>query len=147
MKYGNLIMSIVSSRFVRACAVLAFSGTMFLSHPARAAGIFNTPHFTPNGEFALGLEPEVVLTSGAGVGLNARFTLGVTDLDNASIILGWGSGPRQFRGGGNFTFDFFPDIEGQPGIGLATQAIYYRLPSTGVLELTLIPYIHKQYKN
>ncbi len=144
MKSKNHKKSMISVKYIWTVAAIALTW----SGASAQAGVFNTPHFVVPGEFAIGLEPEVILTNGAGVGVNARFTLGVTDLNNASIILGTGSGPRGFRGGGNFTFDFFPDVEGQAGIGLATQLLYYRLANNaGQLELTLIPYIHKTFKN
>jgi hypothetical protein len=111
------------------------------------AGVFNVPHFVNPGKFAVGLEPELTLTNGAGIGINAKYQQGLTDLTNFTAILGTGSGPRRFRAGGNMSFDFFPDLEGQPGIGVAVQAMYVRLVSAGQLELTGIPYIHKSYVN
>jgi hypothetical protein len=53
---------------------------------------------------------------------------------------------RKFRIGGALTFDFFPDIERQPGIGIAVQGIYYRYKyGYGQLETSAIPYIHKRF--
>jgi hypothetical protein len=112
--------------------------------PAQA-GVFNIPHFVEPGNFALGLEPELFLTPSAGVGFNAKYTQGLNDLMNFQAIIGTGGGPRRFRVGGNVTWDIVPDIEGQPGIGLATQAVYFRVPDAGRLELTGIPYIHKTF--
>jgi hypothetical protein len=112
--------------------------------PAQA-GVFNIPHFVEPGNFALGLEPELFLSPSAGLGINAKYTQGLNDLMNFQGILGTGGGPRRFRVGGNLTWDFVPDVEGQPGIGLATQALYYRIPDAGRLELTGIPYIHKNF--
>ena len=109
------------------------------------ADVFNMPHFVESGQFALGLEPILTLTNGAGVGVKARYTQGINDLMNGTFLLGTGSGPRRFRVGGNLTFDFFPDVEGQPGIGLGVQSIYYRLPNAGQLELQGVPYIHKSF--
>jgi hypothetical protein len=126
-------------------AFLALSLVGLSAAPARAAGVFSTPRFVEQGHFALGLEPELVLSHGAGLAANARFTYGLTDLNNAQLILGTGSGPRRFRAGGNFTFDFFPDVEKQPGIGLAFQGMYYQLPDTGTVEVTALPYIHKTF--
>ncbi|MBC7692813.1 MAG: hypothetical protein H7222_13715 [Methylotenera sp.] len=117
------------------------------------AGVFTTPHFLAPGASEFGVEPEITLSNGAGIAANLRYTYGLTDLNNFTAIVGTGSGPRQFRAGGNFTFDLFPDIEAQPGIGLATQALYYRLkPSEqvnvmGQLDLTATPYIHKTFIN
>lgn len=109
------------------------------------AGVFNLPHFVPSGDFGIGLEPELTMSSGAGLGVNLRYIQGLSDLSNFTGILGTGGGDRQFRLGGAFTFDFFPDTEGQPGIGLAIQGLFVRLPQTGSVELTGIPYIHKSF--
>jgi hypothetical protein len=109
------------------------------------AGTFSTPHAVPTGEHAVGVEPEIYLTSGAGVGSNLRYTYGLSDLNNLNFILGTGTGPRRFRFGGNMTFDFFPDVEGQPGIGVALQGLYYRLADRGQLEVQVIPYLHKAF--
>lgn len=114
--------------------------------PQAQAGVFNIPHFVAPTNFALGLEPEFYMTQGTGLGVNLRFTQGISDLSNVSAILGTGGGARQFRFGGNFTFDFFPDVEGQPGIGIAAQALFVQTPVGGTLELQGIPYIHKNLK-
>jgi hypothetical protein len=34
-------------------------------------------------------------------------------------------------------------VDRQPGIGLLTRAVYYRIPDTGRLDLIAAPYIHK----
>jgi hypothetical protein len=109
-------------------------------------GLFNTAHFDEVTHWSLGLEPVVTLTSGAGAGANLRFTYGLTELNNINFIIGAESGSRGFRVGLNYTFDFFPDVSGQPGIGLAVQAIHYRLATGyGQSEFTAIPYFHKTF--
>jgi hypothetical protein len=126
-----------------------------VTQPEAHADVFNLPHFVAPGEFALGIEPELVLTSGSGVGINARYTHGLTDLISVSGQIGTGTGPRRFRAGADFDFDLFPDLPGQPGIGLATRAMYVRIPTPGTttddvsgqLELSAIPYIHKMFAN
>jgi hypothetical protein len=87
------------------------------------------------------------MTNGAGIGANIKYTYGLSSLSNLQGIIGTGGGPRRFRLGAAMTFDFFPDLEGQPGIGIAAQMIYYRLPNSSQLETTAIPYIHKAYDN
>jgi hypothetical protein len=81
---------------------------------------------------------------------NLRYTHGLTDLNNLNVIVGTGGGPRRFRIGGNLTFDFFPDIDKQPGIGIAAQGLYYRLHvndvDSGQFEVSGIPYIHKAFQ-
>jgi hypothetical protein len=127
------------------------------------ASVFNVVRYLEPGQSALGLEPEFVLSSGAGFGANFRFSQGLNELSNASFIIGTGGGPRQFRIGANITADFFPDTDGQPGIGLGLQTMYYRVgirsagtgvtdtvgdPATqGRLEAVLLPYIHNRFSN
>lgn len=117
---------------------------LVLSSTAQA-GVFTTPRFLAPGESSLGIEPEVVLTSGAGVGFTARYTYGLNELMNVIGVIGTGTGPRKFRAGVASTFDFFPDIEGQPGIGLAFSGIYQRLAESGQFELLATPYVHKVF--
>lgn len=115
---------------------------------AAQAGVFGIPHFVEQGNFAVGIEPELTLSDDAGLGVNAKFIYGLTELNNVQAIIGTGGGGRRFRAGGNITFDFFPDIEGQPGIGIAAQGIYYRyLGGTGAMELSAIPYLHKAFRS
>lgn len=111
------------------------------------AGVFNLPRFIQPKEFALGAEPEFTFGSTAGFATNLRGSYGVSDASNVAVILGAGTGSRLFRVGGAYTFDFFPDTDGQPGIGLALQALYIQLPTTGSMELTAIPYLHKSFRS
>jgi len=110
-------------------------------------GTFSTPRFVQAGSWAAGAEPVVNLTGGTGVGANLRFTYGLNELNNVTAIVGGSTGGRGFRAGGNYTFDFFPDLEGQPGIGLALQSIYYFQGGTGLLDILGIPYVHKTFKS
>lgn len=128
----------------RAAAALGMAASLFWGTGAWA-GVFHIPHFVEPGRFALGFEPELTLTNSAGIGANVSYTHGLNDLMNAMVVVGTGSGDRKFRLGAKTSFDFFPDIEGQPGIGLAASGIYYRLADAGQFELTAIPYIHKTF--
>jgi hypothetical protein len=111
------------------------------------AGVFNTPHFIAPGEFGIGVEPELNFRDdSATAGVNFRYTHGLSDLSNVTGIIGTGGGTRKFRFGGVYTFDFFPDVEKQPGIGIAVQPLYVQLPSAGSVEITVTPYIHKNFK-
>ena len=55
---------------------------------AAQAGVFTLPHFVPAGDWALGLEPELTLTSGAGLGANVKFTHGLTELNRDKRVGG-----------------------------------------------------------
>lgn len=127
--------------------VLALVLGVTLGQQMAQAGVFNLPRFIQPKEFAIGAEPEFNFGTVNGVGTNLRGTLGLSDTNNVSVIVGLGTGPRLFRVGGAFTFDFFPDTDGQPGIGLALQGMFIQLPGTGSVELTGIPYIHKSFKS
>jgi hypothetical protein len=127
------------------CLMIAF-GTSLLPRLSYA-GVFNLPHFVAPQKFAIGVEPELIMTDGASLGVNLRYTQGLSELNNFTGIIGSGGNNRQFRMGGAFTFDFFPDIENQPGIGLALQGLYVRLPNAGSVEVSGIPYIHKTFRN
>lgn len=124
-----------------------------MTQNAHAVGVYNLYRFVEPGNFAFGPEAELTLTNGASFGGNARITYGLSSLTNIQAIVGTGSGNRRLRFGTAGTFDFIPDIENQPGIGLAAQAVYYRMhakgaPSTqtyGQLETLAIPYIHKNF--
>ncbi len=117
--------------------------------PAQA-GVFNIPRFIEPDHWSLGVEPELTLTNGAGMAGNAKFSYGLSSLLNATATLGTGGGARQFRAGAAVTFDFIPDIDKQPGIGVAGQMHYYRLKyhgtDRGQFETTAVPYIHKAFQ-
>ena len=120
----------------------------FLNAKSTRAGVFNTPHFVEPGKNAVGVEPEYTLTNGGGLAANLRYQHGISDLTNATFIVGGGSGVRQFRIGFNLAFDFYPDDESQPGIGFAVQPVYYRYKGNfGQLDLNIIPYMHKTFYN
>lgn len=126
---------------VSAALLFAVSVTLPVAH----ATVFNLTRFNSPGEWSLGLEPIISFTNGAGLGGQARFNIGATELNNFHVFAGMGFGPRLFRLGTAMTFDFFPDIEGQPGVGLAAQATLQQLPLVWGTEILAIPYIHKTF--
>ena len=129
--------------------LLAILALTSLWASAAAASVSNIPEFVDPDHFAITLAPDLVMTDSqndnAGVGIDTKFTLGLTDLIDTQAIVGFGEGPRRFRIGGNLGFDFFPDVDKQPGIGVAAQFLYVVLPNTSRVEMTAIPYIHKGF--
>ncbi|MCM0607288.1 MAG: hypothetical protein KA715_14460 [Xanthomonadaceae bacterium] len=123
-----------------AVAALFFT---FTSLTSAHAGVFNIPKYIPSGQLGVGVEPELLMTNGAGIGINARFQYGLGEMTNAHLILGNGVGPRLFRVGGVMTFDFFPDVEGQPGIGMAVTALYSRVSTGARVDTLITPYLQK----
>lgn len=127
---------------------LKFLPLFFLIASSAQAGIFNMAHFVDHGQNAFGIEPEAVMSDGGGVAANLRYTQGLTELNDAFALVGTGTNVRNFRIGGGFTFDFIPDVETQPGVGVGFQEIYYRYnQGVGQLETSVVPYIHKQFSN
>lgn len=129
---------------------LGFRGVLILWAAIQShlgfAGVFNLPHFVAPGQFGLAVEPELIMTNGASLGVNVRYIQGISDLSNFTGIIGSGGDNRRFRLGGAVTFDFFPDTGDQPGIGLAVQGLFVQLANVGSFEMTGIPYVHKTFK-
>ena len=110
------------------------------------AGVFSLPHLVNPGQFAIGFEPGFVMTGGAAMDINLKYTHGISESNNLTGIVGTGGGARQFRIGGSFSFDLFPDLVNQPGFGIAIQSLFVQLAGmTGSLETTAIPYVHKSF--
>ncbi|MGE0616711.1 MAG: hypothetical protein AB7P04_13840 [Bacteriovoracia bacterium] len=109
------------------------------------AGFHSTASFVPPGAFSLGFEPELVLTQPASMGFNLKYTHGISDITNLGLIIGSGGGDRGFRLGGQGIFDFFPDTESQPGLGMAVQGTYIRGVNSGRFETFFQPYFHKSF--
>lgn len=116
-----------------------------LPHLCHAA-VFNIQHFLAPGKISIGLEPELTFSPSSGIALSARYAQGISELSNIIGIFGTGNGPHQFRIGGAYTFDFFPELERQPGIGVAVEALYMQLPNVGSIQVSGIPYIRKSFK-
>jgi len=139
--------------FIQKIQGLALVLAVAMASQAANADILSYTQFVQTGKFALGVEPQLIVTRGAGLGVTARYTHGVNELINASLNVGSGSGPRQGRLGAAATFDFFPDMDHQPGIGLTVQADYVRAPRLNrvsgsdematQMETLAIPYVHK----
>jgi hypothetical protein len=127
--------------------------TLWLASTPVHAGVFNIPEFVEYKSWAVGLEPEVTLstygnTQTSGVSFTAKFTYGITPLSNLQIGLGTGTESKGFRTGATYTFDFIPDLEGQIGAGLALQAYYYKIKDAfGETETSIYPYVHKMFSS
>lgn len=109
------------------------------------AGVQNLHHFMDPGEWSLGVEPEMSFTRGAQSSVSAKFTHGLNDMMNLQAQAGAGTPERRIRLGGAATFDFFPDLPGQPGIGVALQGAFLDRLSGAAGEFTVLPYLHKRF--
>ncbi len=112
------------------------------------AGIFQTPSFLAPQQFSIGVEPEVLFTQGGSTGINLRSTYGLSEWSNLAAVLGTGSGNRQFRVGGLWICDIFPDTSEQPGLGVAIQGLIIQLPQKKWgTEFLVTPYLHKTFSS
>lgn len=126
-----------------AVVVFAYAAALPLS---AQAGVFNIPMFLSPGQSAVGIEPEMQLTPDAGLGANLKYQYGLGSVSNAFATIGTSGGNRRFRIGGAASFDFFPDVDKQPGMGVALSGLFVSRLEPNRLELTTIPYIHKSFE-
>jgi hypothetical protein len=166
LKKAGLETRAKASRFLpRPLLSWALSGAFLLSflfagsRPARAGMVplMNLVRFSEPGSYSLGFDAEAQLSEGSGVGGNLRLNHGLSELSNLNAFFGTGSGGRSVRFGGNLSFDFFPDVDAQPGIGVALQVSYARIrplderglisaaSKQGRLDIGAIPYVHKAF--
>ena len=113
--------------------------------PESQAGIFFLPHYIPEGQRAVGIEPQWLLSQGASLGVQFRYGQGVSELINVSALIGTGSDPNRFRAGGAATFDFYPNEGDQPGLGLALQGVYTDTTRGGMWSFSGTPYLHQTF--
>jgi len=110
------------------------------------AGIFNLTEFVDQGNWSLGLEPEVELTDTAGIAGMVKYTYGLSELSDLQVGIGTGTGTDRFRVSSAFTFDIIPDMKNQVGFGIAVQGEFLNNLNLGdALQLQGIPYVHKSF--
>jgi hypothetical protein len=132
-------MKLPHSLFILVAISLHFSAYSY-------TGTATLTRFVEEGSFSVAIAPEVVLTPATkGLGANISYTHGFSDLVNASLLFGVHQGQKQFRVGAILGIDFFPDTEGQPGIGVGIEPIYYRRVDGYQFELVALPYLHKSF--
>ena len=110
------------------------------------AGVFDLPYFVPEGEWSLGLEPEIALSGGTGAGLNLKPRYGVNNFLSWEGLVGVGAGSRGFRLGAVADLDWFPDYESQPGIATPFFLEYNRISGDGVITIGIKPMVYKTFK-
>jgi hypothetical protein len=115
------------------------------------AGVSSSIQYVEPKRFSVGVEPEIVFSAPAGVAGNLRYMQGLNEMTNLGLVLGTGGGTRGFRLGATAAFEFFPDLESQPGIGLTLEPLYVRAiardgTASGRLELKVTPYLRKAFQ-
>lgn len=129
---------------------LTFLWVLSLTYLAGAlpayAGLFDLPAFIEPGRWSVGLEPELILSQGVGLGANLKPRYGISNFLNVQGVLGTGTGARTFRMGAIGDLEFFPDIENQPGLAAPVSVIYYRISDEDQITLSLTPMIYKTFR-
>ena len=77
---------------------------------------------------------------------DSYYSRGFSELLKAGAVIGTGTGTRGLRFGGRFTLDVFPDLAGQPGLGLGGQVLYSNYQNGTRIEATVIPFLHKAFQ-
>jgi len=113
-----------------------------------SGGILQSPHLLSPGEFAIGIEPEVLIytrndTLRADLGVQLKYTHGLNNYCDGTLIAGTGNGLRKMRFGGNIKFEVLSDLEYWFGIGTVMQGLYLRRLETHSFEASLTPYLHR----
>ena len=114
--------------------------------PQAEAGVFDLPSFVNPGQYSVGLEPEVAISNGTGAALNLKPRIGHTDFLSWEGLIGTGSGSRKFRIGLTADFDWFPDVDAQPGIATPLYMEYYRIDTDGLFTFGAKPMVYKTFK-
>lgn len=118
---------------------------LFQTFSSAQAGVFDLPVFAEPGQWAVGLEPEIQLSSPTGAGLNLKPKYGLNNLLNLQGMIGLGAGGRKFRVGATADFEWFPDYDKQPGIATPAFFEYYRLKNNGQVIVGLKPMVFKTF--
>jgi hypothetical protein len=108
------------------------------------ASIFDSADFLPANGTTLGAFGELILNNPAGEGIEARARHGWTDDLNVGAIFGTGSKNRKFRFGGEASYNFIPDYDGQFGLTALATAMYLRRENSGGIQIRVAPLVHKK---
>lgn len=110
------------------------------------AGVFDLPSFLEPQKWSAGIEPEVVISDGAGAGINIKPRYGINDFLNAEGFFGFGSGARGFRVGAIADFEWFPNTDAQPGVATPFSMTYSVVRDNGDFSFGPMPMIYKSIK-
>ena len=104
--------------------------------------VAETGELVPEGQYLLGLSPQIKLSDGNGVNLAGFFDSSVRQ--DASVRLHVGVGETDFFTGASFKWIPFPDFGQQPAIGARVGAIYGRDGDDSLLTFRFDPLVSKK---
>ena len=120
---------------------ILFSLLALTSLSAHAA-IFDAADYLEPNHHAVGIFGEALLSNPTSSGMEGRFRAGISDGFNATGLIGFGSGNRGFRLGGEASYNLIPDTHNAVGVtGLAGIQYLHRL-GYGSVQTKLAPLVN-----
>ena len=133
------------NNFLKKPVVLTFlivSSVLLLSRPSLAyLSVSETAELIKEGDYRIGVIPQLILSSGGGSNLGVFFDMPVEDDINSRFIIGGGS--TDFYASASVKWVPYPDYERQPAIGLRGALTYARDGVANFYNLQATPIISK----
>lgn len=121
---------------------LIVSSVLLLSKPSHAyLSVSETAELIKEGEYRIGVIPQLILSSGGGSNMGVFFDLPVEDDINSRFIIGGGT--TDFYASASVKWVPYPDYERQPAIGLRGALTYARDGVANFYNLQATPIISK----
>jgi hypothetical protein len=143
MRHQFRFASLLRSTFSLALSVLCL--TVFNAPNAQAYfSTIDDGELVAPGQYQVSVEPQVLFDRYPGVNGVARFDTGFNDSSSVRGILGFGK--VDFQLGGMYKWIPFPDVDGQPAIGLDAGMILARVNNQNEFSVRLHPLISKRFE-
>ncbi len=124
----------------------AFAGTQLVSHQAQAYfSTIDTGELIAPDKYQVSLEPQLIFNRYEGFDIVGRVDTGLTEATGLRGILGFGK--VNFQIGGMYKWVPFPDVAGQPAIGLDAGVILARIDENTEFNVRLHPLISKRLES
>lgn len=120
--------------------------SLLIDVPIATSGVFDLPSFVEPGKWSVGAESEVIISKGAGAGINIKPRYGLNNFLNLEGLIGISGSSRGFRLGAIADFEWFPDVDKQPGIATPFSVTYYRYDGDDLLSLGPMPLLYMSFK-
>lgn len=122
---------------------LIISSVLLISGPSHAyLSVSETAELIKEGDYRIGVIPQLVLSSGGGSNMGVFFDMPVEDDINSRFIIGGGT--TDFYGSASVKWVPYPDYERQPAIGLRGSLTYARDGVANYYSLQATPIISKK---
>ena len=121
---------------------LITSSVLLLSRPSLAyLSVSETAELIKEGEYRIGVIPQLILSSGGGSNMGVFFDMPIEDDVNSRFIIGGGT--TDFYASASVKWVPYPDFEKQPAIGIRGAITYARDGVANYYNLQATPIISK----